>query len=98
LIPELCRGTAGRVDVILDLLDIELPPERAIPCGLVVSELATNTLTHALPHDRRGSLHVQLERLPPARLRLTVKDDGVGLKREFPGGADATLGLDLVAI
>jgi two-component sensor histidine kinase len=41
---------------------------------------------------------VQLERVPQARLRLTVKDDGVGLKRDFQGGADVTLGLDLVAI
>jgi PAS domain S-box-containing protein len=98
LIPELCRGTAGRVEVVLDLLDIELPPERAIPCGLVVSELVTNAIKHAFPDDRRGSLRVQLERVPQARLRLTVKDDGVGLKRDFPGGADVTLGLDLVAI
>lgn len=98
LIPELCRGTADRVDVVLDLLDIELPPERAIPCGLVVSELVTNAIKHAFPDDRRGVLTVQLERLPPARLRLTVQDDGVGLQRDFPGGTDATLGLDLVAI
>jgi PAS domain S-box-containing protein len=98
LIPELCRGAAGRIEVVLDLLDIELPPERAIPCGLVVSELVTNAIKHAFPDDRRGSLHVQLERVPQARLRLTVKDDGVGLKRDFPGGADVTLGLDLVAI
>jgi two-component system, sensor histidine kinase PdtaS len=98
LIPELCRGTAGRVEVVLDLLDIELPPERAIPCGLVVSELVTNAIKHAFPDDRRGCLQVQLERVPEARLRLTVKDDGVGLKHDFPGGADVTLGLDLVAI
>jgi two-component sensor histidine kinase len=98
LIPELCRGTAGRVDVVLDLLDIELPPERAIPCGLVVSELVTNAIKHAFPGDRRGRLQVQLERVPHARLRLTVKDDGVGLNRDFPGGTHVTLGLDLVAI
>lgn len=98
LIPELCRATADRVNVVLDVLDIELPPERAIPCGLLVSELVTNAIKHAFPDDRRGSLRVQLERVPQSRLRLTVKDDGVGLNRDFPGGPDATLGLDLVAI
>jgi two-component system, sensor histidine kinase PdtaS len=100
LIPELCRagGSAERVEVVLDLLDVELPPERAIPCGLLVSELVTNALKHAFPDERRGSLHVLLERVPEARLRLTVKDDGVGLVGDFPPGADASLGLDLVAI
>ena len=98
LIPELCRGMTERVNVVLDLLDVELPPERAIPCGLLVSELVTNALKHAFPNERRGSLQVQLERMPRARLRLTVKDDGVGLTRDFPAGAEASLGLDLVAI
>ena len=42
-------------------------------------------------------MYVQLERVPAARLRLTVKDDGIGLVPEFPGRGD-TLGLDLVAI
>jgi two-component sensor histidine kinase len=99
LIPELHRasGAGDRVEVVLDLLEVELPPERAIPCGLLVSELVTNSLKHAFPDQRRGSLHVQLERVPSARLRLTVKDDGIGLVPEFPGRGD-TLGLDLVAI
>jgi two-component sensor histidine kinase len=100
LIPELCRasGASERVAVLLELAEVELPPERAIPCGLLVSELVTNALKHAFPDQRRGSLQVMLERVPPARLRLTVKDDGVGLAHDFPAGAEAGLGLDLVAI
>jgi PAS domain S-box-containing protein len=100
LIPELCRagGTVERVEVVLDLLDIELPPERAIPCGLLVSELVTNALKHAFPDQRSGVLRVQLERVSETRLCLTVRDDGVGLVHEFPPREDASLGLDLVSI
>jgi PAS domain S-box-containing protein len=100
LIPELLRasGAAERVDVALELAEVELVPELAIPCGLLVSELVTNALKHAFPGDRRGSLRVQLERLPAARLRLTVEDDGVGLKHDFPSGPRSSLGLDLVQI
>ena len=100
LIPELVRasGVGERVAVLLRLDDVELVPERAIPCGLVVSELVTNALKHAFPGERAGTLEIQLERVPNARLRLTVKDDGVGLKRNFPPGPSASLGLDLVDI
>jgi len=100
LIPELfhASGAADRVNVVLSLEDVELVPERAIPCGLVVSELVTNALKHAFPGERRGSLEVALKRLPPARLQLTVRDDGVGLTRDFAPGQEPTLGLDLVAI
>jgi two-component system, sensor histidine kinase PdtaS len=100
LIPELFRasGVGARVSVQLRLADVELVPERAIPCGLLVSELVTNALKHAFPGGRPGSLEVQLERVPEARLRLTVKDDGIGLHHEFPPGPGASFGLDLVDI
>ncbi len=100
LIPELWRasGVGERVAVGLQLADVELGPERAIPCGLLVSELVTNALKHAFPGGRSGKLNVSLEQLPLAQLRLTVEDDGVGLTREFPPGNGGSLGLDLVAI
>lgn len=100
LIPGLCRnsGAGERVEVALRLEEVELVPERAIPCGLLVSELVTNALKHAFPDERRGTLEVQLTRIAPSSLRLVVRDDGVGLRGEFPLGKRHGLGLDLVAI
>jgi PAS domain S-box-containing protein len=100
LIQQLClaSGVGERVEVVLKLANVELVPERAIPCGLLVSELVTNALKHAFPGERRGSLQVGLERLLPSRLCLVVKDDGVGLKHDFPDAAGSSLGLDLVQI
>lgn len=100
LIPELwhASGVGERVAVELRLAEVELGPERAIPCGLLVSELVTNALKHAFPGGRRGTLSVVLEKLPLAKLRLTVRDDGVGLHRELPPRGNGSLGLDLVAI
>jgi two-component system, sensor histidine kinase PdtaS len=100
LIPELCRasGVGEQVAVRLELIDVELVPERAIPCALVVSELVTNALKHAFPDGRAGILTVRLERTPDTRLRLTVTDDGIGLQRDFPTEDPDSLGLDLVAI
>jgi PAS domain S-box-containing protein len=100
LVPELCHasGSSGRVELVLELESVELHPERAVPCGLVISELVTNALKHAFPGDRCGVLTVRLERLEGARLRLAVRDDGVGLGREFPIPPGDSLGLDLVGI
>ncbi|RYZ08225.1 MAG: PAS domain S-box protein [Myxococcales bacterium] len=100
LIPGLCRnsGAGERVEVSLNLEEVELVPERAIPCGLLVSELVTNALKHAFPDERHGTLEVQLTRIAPSGLRLVVRDDGVGLGGDFPLGKRHGLGLDLVAI
>ena len=80
------------------LADVEMAPERAIPCALLVSELVTNSLKHAFPGERPGCLRVELQRLAAGRVQLTVKDDGVGLGRDFPAEQSSSLGLDLVAI
>ncbi len=100
LIPALCRTSdaGARVEVVLELEDVELIPERAVPCGLLVSELVTNALKHAFPDERRGVLEIKLKRLPSGGLQLVVQDDGVGLKGELPRGKKETLGLDLVTI
>lgn len=100
LVPELCHasGASGRVELKLVLEDVELHPERAVPCGLLLSELVTNALKHAFPGERRGVLTVVVARLPGERLRLCVSDDGVGLTQEFPLRSSRSLGLDLVDI
>ncbi len=100
LVSELTRasGVSDRVRIELDLAEVELVPERAIPCALLVSELVTNALKHAFPGDRPGCLRVELARVPDARLRLAVRDDGVGLSGNFPGEQSRSFGLDLVAI
>ena len=58
--------------------DIRLPVDRAIPCGLVLNELLRNSLKHAFPDGRDGTIRVSLQRRPEGRVALTVADDGVG--------------------
>ena len=51
----------------------------AIPLGLIVTELVTNTLKHAFPDCRRGTVRVRLEG-SNGGLRLTVEDNGTGFE------------------
>jgi len=68
----------------------------AIPCGLIVNELVTNSLKHAFPNGRAGVISVLLRELPNGFLELTVGDDGSGMPAGFATRKDQTLGLDLV--
>jgi PAS domain S-box-containing protein len=58
---------------------ISLPIDRAIPCGLIVNEVVTNALKHAFPDDRTGRVDVFMSESTDHRLRLEIKDDGVGI-------------------
>lgn len=93
------RGNAGRVNLRLDAppARIALDFERAIPCGLVVNELAVNALKHGFPEDRSGEVVVQLAQEDETVL-LAVEDNGVGLPPDFDLNSVQSLGLQLVPL
>jgi two-component sensor histidine kinase len=68
----------------------------AIPCGLVLNELITNSLKHAFGDGRPGTIRVELAPTACGRLRLAVKDDGVGLPEGMDVHKARSLGLQLV--
>ena len=78
--------------------ELELPPALAtsqVP-ALVLQPLVENAIRHGLePQLQGGTLQVRAELLPGARLRLSVRDDGVGLSGAAPGG-DGGFGLSQV--
>jgi PAS domain S-box-containing protein len=69
----------GRIELKLSVEPVEMTIDQAIPCGLILNELISNSMKHAFPAGRPGSLRVSLRRISEARLELLVADDGVGL-------------------
>jgi PAS domain S-box-containing protein len=88
---------AARIALQLQILEVELGLDQAVPCGLIINELVCNSLKHAFPKDRPGQITVAVQARDDQQVRLTVADDGVGL----PPGLDlhntGTLGLELVS-
>jgi PAS domain S-box-containing protein len=85
-----------RLEVDSDPLNLDI--DTAIPCGLIINELITNSLKHGF-QDMGASeclIHMQLKLLPDNQVRLIVQDNGTG----FPPGLDlqntSSLGLRLV--
>jgi PAS domain S-box-containing protein len=69
----------GRTEITLDVRTAPLSVglDFAIPLGLLVTELVTNSMKHAFP-DRGGRVEVALDWAAAAELSLRVCDDGVG--------------------
>jgi PAS domain S-box-containing protein len=82
-------------------LELELQPVRlgidiAIPCGLIVNELVSNSLKHGFPGGRRGRLKLSLVAVEDGTVRLAIGDDGAGLPADLDFRKTETLGLQLV--
>jgi PAS domain S-box-containing protein len=90
-------GTSpGTVSLELAIDKVVFAVDKAIPCGLILNELITNALKHAFKDGRPGTIHVELLRLDAERVRLTVRDNGIGLGDEAQIHKSGALGLQLV--
>ncbi len=72
-----------------------LPVDQAIPCGLVINELVTNSLKHAFKGRSTGEIKVFLGQ-EDGKAVLMVRDDGMGLPEGFDLPATQSVGLQIV--
>jgi len=86
----------SRIQIEVDVDDVSLDLDRAIPCGLIINELVSNALKYAFPENRNGGITVRLTSKTDQVHTLIVKDDGVGLPPDLDVGRLKSLGLQLV--
>jgi two-component sensor histidine kinase/ActR/RegA family two-component response regulator len=79
----------------MDVEGIPLDIDVAIPCGLIINEIVTNSLKHAFPDGRRGQIDIKFHS-DNSKTVLTVSDNGIGLKKEIDIEKTETSGLRLV--
>ena len=100
LATQLFRGqntAPATVQLALQLSPESLPIDLAIPCGLIVNELLTNSLKHGFAQSSGGEVRLVLQREPDGRIRLQVSDTGAGLPADFDSRRGGSLGLQLVS-
>lgn len=78
---------------------VTLDIDTAIPCGLIINELVSNSLKYAFPKGGKGEIRIGLSPDEKGRYVLFVRDNGVGLPADIDISAPQTLkslGLQLV--
>jgi two-component system, sensor histidine kinase PdtaS len=88
----------GRHDITFCLQpsQVHLDADIAVPVALVVTELVTNSLKHAFPGRKGGKIDICLAPSDNGMVRLTIRDDGIGLPGEIDYDHSSPLGLQLV--
>ncbi len=85
----------SRVATVLDVQAIHFGMDVAVPCGLILHELLSNSFKHAFPDGASGAVRVEL-RLENGRYLLSVSDNGHGMRPESAARRTQALGLQLV--
>ncbi len=69
----------------------------AVPCGLIINELVSNSIKHAFNDGRKGRIIVEFLLLPNGKRSLAVADDGEGIPHNFDIDKTDSLGMKLVS-
>ena len=91
------RLGTGSADIEIDAGDVILNVDHAVPCGLIVTELVTNSLKYAVPQDSALGIRIKAMYEAKGRVVLTIADNGSGLPPDFDLQHADTLGLKLVS-
>jgi two-component sensor histidine kinase len=78
------------------VMPINLDVILAVPLGLFLNEVVTNSLKYAFPAHQKGTLTIELIVLTNQTYRLTISDDGVGFPPDLNPNRSRTLGMSLI--
>ena len=84
-----------QIKLTLEIEDISLNIETAVPCGLIISELISNSLKYAFPNKMKGEIFISLK-IQKDEYQLIIKDNGIGLPENINFDEIETLGLLIV--
>jgi PAS domain S-box-containing protein len=86
-----------RIRLETDLHKESLTIGQAVPCGLILNELITNSLKHAYAQGRKGTIRILFKCMEEGCI-LEVSDDGIGLKEGVEPQSATSMGLQLVRL
>ncbi len=94
-IQEVYAVESSRIRLKLDVSEVQLNVNQAVPCGLIINELLTNAFKHAYPDERTGVIKVSL-REHGDKIYIRVKDNGTGISDDLE--KQESLGFTLIKI
>jgi len=93
------HGTStARIALDVDAESLLLGIDFAIPCGLIINELVSNSLKHAFPGGRRGEIKISFHAVDENEITLAVSDNGIGIPEDVDFRRTRSLGLHLVTM
>ncbi len=96
LIIQSFDNQSQKISLTLDIENITILIDTAIPLGLVLNELMSNSLKHAFPDQDQGEVSISIFRKEPNKICLTFSDNGIGVPDEFDFRKQETLGFEMI--
>ncbi|WP_430905848.1 sensor histidine kinase [Maribacter sp. 2-571] len=90
------KGTSSNITLDVDIPDLKLNIDTAIPLGLLINECITNALKYGIPNDSKGEIEIKLRKSENDEYTLNIGDNGVGFAKDITHKNTKSLGLKLI--
>ncbi|MDP5231686.1 MAG: sensor histidine kinase [Cellulophaga sp.] len=90
------KGTDNRIKVAIDIIDINLGIDTAIPLGLLINEAITNSLKYGIKDNGEGEINITLKKETEDNYVLNIGDNGEGYAENITPQTTKSLGLKLI--
>jgi two-component sensor histidine kinase/ligand-binding sensor domain-containing protein len=95
-VAEVFEQLNSKMDIHIHMQEQLLDIETAVPLGLIVNELLTNSFKYAATKNKKGSIHITLTNQQAGHYTLIFTDDGPGIQQAVDFNTAHTLGLRLI--
>ena len=89
------KTSSAAVSLVIHAENIMIPIDTAIPCGLIINELVTNSLKYAFPGVSKGEIKIEMSQTQQG-ISLVFADNGIGFPKDVDFYDTKTLGLKLI--
>jgi PAS domain S-box-containing protein len=92
------QTSSSRITIQTEIENLFLNLDVAIPCGLIINELVSNSMKYAFTAMGKGIVNVKLQKQGNKILTLIVEDNGTGIPENVNPVNSHSLGLQLVSL
>jgi two-component sensor histidine kinase len=89
------RAEKAAIGLSVEIKDVYLDINRAIPLGLIVNELVTNAMKHGFEKESKGNILIGMKKGEKGKFELSVADTGKGLPLGFDIRKTESFGMQL---
>src|SRR4030065_85155 len=90
------EGIKERISLKVDVDDIVLSLDTITPCGMIISELVSNSLKYAFPDGGKGKITIECHSIDGGEEQLRICDNGIGLPKGLDFRNTKSLGFKLI--
>lgn len=84
------------ISITVNAEGIGFDMDTAMPCGLLITEIVSNSLKYGFPDHREGKINIDFKKVPEKKVMMTISDNGIGLPFGFEIEKSESLGMQLI--